>query len=324
MRRAAFALVACLTLGACSGTAESAADYPSRAIDYVVPFAAGGSTDIAARAAADALSGELDVPVNVINKPGADQIIGTDSVRTADPDGYTLLADGAGSSSIQGLLPYVPYPWDDRTFVARFAQGPHVYVVGGDSPYRDFDAVVAAAREDPERFTVGWIGGSSTSDFATLQFLASSGIDAGKVRRVPFRSSGEVMRAVAAGDIDFGAGGASSAFSLAGTGKLRAVAVTGDTPVDELPDTPTTTSLGHPELDMRYWVGVSAPPGLPGDITGKLADAVAAIAEQDDVVARLRAVGLEPAVLTGEDLRTAIGREKDRFTTLSDQVGVAG
>ena len=132
------------------------------------------------------------------------------------------------------------------------------------------------------------------------------------------------MRAGAAGDIDFGAGGASSAFSLAGTGKLRAIAVTGDTPVDELPDTPTTASLGHPELDMRYWVGVSGPPGLPRDITGKLADAVAAIAERDDVVARLRAVGLEPAVLTGEDLRTAIRREKDRFTTLSDQVGVAG
>ncbi|MBK1783244.1 tripartite tricarboxylate transporter substrate binding protein [Prauserella cavernicola] len=322
--RAAAALCAAALLTSCAADAETAGTYPSRSIDYVVPFAAGGSTDIAARAGAEALSDELGVPVNVVNQPGADQIIGVSTVRTSEADGYTLLADGAGSSSIQGLLPYVPYDWTDRTFVAKFAEGPHVYVVGGDSPYQDFDAVVEAARSDPENFTVGWIGGSSTSDFATLQFLAGNDIDAAKVKRVPFRSSGEVMRAVAAGDIDFGAGGASSAFSLAGTGKLRPIALTGTQPIDKLEGVPSTAELGHPELDMQYWVGVSAPPGLPRDLTGKLADAVATIAEDDAVVDQLSAVGLAPAVLTGEELRTDINREKDRFATLSEQIGVAG
>jgi tripartite-type tricarboxylate transporter receptor subunit TctC len=322
--RAAAVLLAGALLASCAAREEPVDSYPSRAIDYVVPFSAGGSTDIAARAGAEALSDELGVPVNVINKPGADQIIGVGSVRSAAPDGYTLLADGAGSSSIQGLLPYLPYDWADRTFVAKFAEGPHVYVVGGDSPLRDFDAVVAAAKADPDDFTVGWIGGSSTSDYATLQFLAGNGIDAARVRRVPFRSSGEVMRAVAAGDIDFGAGGASSAFSLSTTGKLRAIALTGDTHVDKLPGVPTTVELGHPDLDMQYWVGVSGPPGMSAALTGKLADAVGTIAEDPDVVRQLAAVGLSPAVRTGDALRAEIHDETTRFTALSERIGVAG
>lgn len=322
--RAAAALLAGALLTSCAARGEPVADFPSRAVDYVVPFSAGGSTDIAARAAAEALSGELGVPVNVINKPGADQIIGVSAVRAAAPDGYTLLADGAGSSSLQGLLPYLPFDWADRTFIAKFAEGPHVYVVGGDAPFQDYDAVVAAAKADPDDFTVGWIGGSSTSDYATLQFLSGNGIDAARVKRVPFRSSGEVMRAVAAGDIDFGAGGASSAFSLSTTGKLRAIALTGDTHVDKLPGVPTTAELGHPDLDMQYWVGVSGPPGMPAELTGKLADAVSSIAEDPDVVAQLAAVGLVPAVLTGDELRTDIHDEMDRFASLSQRIGVAG
>lgn len=324
LARALAAVCAGALLTSCAAGAEPASDYPSRAIDYVVPFSAGGSTDIAARAAAEALSDELGTPVNVVNKPGADQIIGVSSVRAAEPDGYTLLADGAGSSSIQGLLPYVPYDWRDRSFVAKFAEGPHVYVVGGGSSYRDFDDAVAAARSDPENFTVGWIGGSSTSDYATLQFLASSGIDAAKVKRVPFSSSGDVMRAVAAGDIDFGAGGASSAFSLAETGELRVIAVTGDDRVSEFGDVPTTAELGHPDLDMQYWVGVSAPPGLSDDLTSRLGDAVGAIAKRPAVVDSLDAVGLAPAVVTGPELRAEVDREKKRFTELSERIGVAG
>ncbi|OZM79422.1 tripartite tricarboxylate transporter substrate binding protein [Pseudonocardia sp. MH-G8] len=322
--RAVAVLLTGMLLASCAAQDEPIGSYPSRSIDYVVPFSAGGSTDIAARAAAEALSDELGVPVNVINKPGADQIIGVSSVRSAAPDGYTLLADGAGSSSIQGLLPYLPYDWSDRTFVAKFAQGPHVYVVGGDAPFQDYDAVVAVAKADPDHFTVGWIGGSSTSDYATLQFLAGNGIDAARVKRVPFRSSGEVMRAVAAGDIDFGAGGASSAFSLHTTGKLTAIALTGDTHVDKLPGVPTTVELGHPDLDMQYWVGVSGPPGIPAGLTGKLADAVGAIAEDPDVAAQLAAVGLSPTVRTGDALRAEIHDETNRFTALSERIGVAG
>lgn len=322
--RSIAALCTVSVLASCAAEAEPARSYPSRSIDYVVPFSAGGSTDIAARAAADALAGELDTQVNVVNKPGADQIIGVSTVRESEPDGYTLLADGAGSSALQGLLPYVPYPWNDRTFVAKFAEGPHVYVVGGNSGYHDFDDVVTDAREDPENFTVGWIGGSSTSDYATLQFLDEAGIDAAKVKRVPFNSSGDVMRAVAAGDIDFGAGGASSAFSLSRTGELKPIALTGDEPVSELPDVPSTAELGHPDLDMQYWVGISAPTGLPADITNKLADAVRAIAEDPAVVDALDAVGLVPAVRTGSELRTDVQDEKERFTNLSERIGVAG
>ncbi|GAB3473898.1 tripartite tricarboxylate transporter substrate binding protein [Nocardiopsis coralliicola] len=320
LRSAAVVGAALILTTSCSEASEPPEEYPSRAVEYVVPFAPGGATDIAARAAADALSAEIGVPVNIVNQPGADQIIGVDNVRRADPDGYTLLADGAGSSSIQGLLPYVPYDWKDRTFIARIASGPHAYVVGGNSEYQDLGDALDAAREVPENFTVGWIGGSSTSDFATVQLLTAHDIDVTKVRRVPFESSGDVMRAVAAGDIDFGAGGASSTFTLQESGELRAVAVTGDERMEELPDAPTTAELDLPEVDMPYWVGVSGPAGMDDNLANVIADLVTVLAEQDAFAGQLESVGMEPDVVTGKELRDAVAEESDEFSGLYDEI----
>ncbi|GAB2887973.1 tripartite tricarboxylate transporter substrate binding protein [Streptomyces mayteni] len=322
--------LAVLAATALAGTAcapqddAAAADYPSRAIDLIVPFAAGGATDIAARAVATALSDDLGVPVNVVNQPGANQITAVNTVRSAGADGYTLLADGAGSSSLQSLLPDVPYDWQDRAFVGRAASGAHVYAVPGDSEYADLQDVVEAARANPGGFSVGWIGGTSTSDYATLQFLEAAGVDPAEVRRVPFQGSGDVMQAVAAGDIDFGAGGASATFALAGSGDLRVLASTGAEPLERLPDVPLTGDLGLSELDVQFWVGLSGPSGLPDPVADRLGEALTRIGEDPEFGETLASIGMIPDVRDGDATAQAADEEAGLFAELDARLGDAG
>ncbi len=301
----------------------SSEDYPTRAIDYIVPFAAGGATDIAARAIATALSDELGVPVNVINQPGANQVTAVNTVRSAEADGYTLLADGGGSSSLQSLLPDVPYDWTDRTFVGRAVGGSHVYAVPGDSGHQDLQDVIDDARSDPGDFRVGWIGGTSTSDYATLQFLDAAGIDPADVRRVPFQGSGDVMQAVAAGDIDFGAGGASATFGLAQSGDLRVLATTGEERLEQLPDTPTATDLGMPELDIEYWVGVSGPSELSEDVVVRLSRAIRQIVDDPEVAEQVAAIGMYADSRSPAATTRAAEEEAAIFDGLADRLGGA-
>jgi tripartite-type tricarboxylate transporter receptor subunit TctC len=312
--------LACLGLAACAPASTSASDYPQRPIELVVPFEAGGSTDIAARVLSESLADELGVPVNVVNKPGADQISGVEYVRSSAPDGYTLLADGAGSSSLQAMLPNLPYAWKDRTFATRVLVGPHVYAVGSQSPADSIQEVVDQARANPADFSIAWLGGASTSDYALLQLLVNGGVDVSKIKRVPFESSGDTMTAAAAGDVDLAAGGASSAFALADSGDLRVLAITGDKPVEQLPDVPTTQQLGMPELDILYWVGISGPPELPQAVTDRINKSIRSLVDDPAFQKKIRGIAMRPALLTGADLEHSVAQEAQTFKELAAQL----
>ena len=303
-----------------SQSTEEEAGYPSRAIELVVPFDAGGATDIAARLLADSISNKLDQPVNVVNRPGADQITGVQSVVNATPDGYTLLADGAGSSSLQSLLDNLPFAWDDRSFVVRALVGPHAYAVGNDSNAADLEGLVAEIKKDPGSYRVAWLGGSTTSDYALLQLMDEAGIDPESVKRIPFESSGDAMTAAAAGDVDLAVGGVSATFSLADSGKLRVLAVTSQDRVEQLPDVPTTEEAGMPALDITYWVGLSAPPGLSDGTTATLVDTVRGVVDSDEFAAKAQKIAMTPEVMDGEEFRTFVHDEAATFQDLSEQL----
>lgn len=327
IRWSALLALPCVLIAACapqSASTSSGEDYPQRAIELVVPFEAGGSTDIAARVLGDNLSNQFDAPVNVLNKPGADQITGVEYVLNADGDGYTLLADGAGSSSLQSLLDNLPFTWDDRTFIARALVGPHAYAVGKDSPAGDLQAVIAQAKQNPTQFRIAWLGGSSTSDFAMLQLLVEGGVDPTKVKQVPFQSSGEAMTAAAAGDVDLAVGGASSTFALSDTGDLKVLAVTGKDRVKQLPDVPTTAEAGMPALDILYWVGVSGSPELPQDVEDTLADAIGQAVKDEQFIDKATGIAMTPDLLTGKAFETFVHQEAKTFQDLSAKLSGDG
>lgn len=296
--------------------------YPTKAIEYVVPFPAGGGTDVAARVIAKALSKELDVPVNVTNKPGGNQIPGVLSVLSSPPNGYTLLADGSASSSLHTLIKDLPYKMEDRAFVTRIMISPQAYIVSGKSPWNSMQEVIDAAKRDPGSFTWTWLGGNSTTDFSLLQFFDVTAIDILKTKRVPFQGSGPGVQAVAGGHVLFGGGGASAMFSLYRSGNIKILAVTGSKRLSMLPDVPCTKEIGLASLDVMFWVGISGPKGLPKPIVDKLAGVGKKIAEDPQVVKKLEAVGAYPSYMGPEELSKQVFKEAEVFKALAAKMGI--
>lgn len=307
---------AALVLAACGGDDE--ADYPTESIDLTIPFGAGGATDLAARAMAEGLAGELGQPVNPTNREGANQITAISHVTQAQPDGYTLLADGGGSSTLQSLLEDLPYEWDNRTFIARVASGSHVYAVGSGSGIENMDDLVETIQADPSSFSVAWIGGTSTSDFATLQLLDEIGVDAEEINLVPFTGTGDAMQAAAAGDVDLAAGGSSAVAALYSSGDLLPLALTGEDP--NFPEIPLTEDEGYPELDMIYWVGLSGPADMPDEVVDLLADTLSDLESNEEMVNSFETLGMTVEVVTGDELDDYIENEAATFASLDDLV----
>jgi tripartite-type tricarboxylate transporter receptor subunit TctC len=295
--------------------------YPTKTIEYVVPFPAGGGTDVVARVIAKALSKELGVSVIVTNKPGGNQIPGIMSVLSSFSDGYTLLADGCGTSSLQTLIKDLPYKMEERTFIARIMMSPHAYIVNGKSPWNSLQDVIGAVKQDPGSFTWTWHGGKTTTDFSLLQFFDLAGIDISKTKRVPFQGTGPSSQAVAGGHVLFGSGGASAMFSLASSGNLKVLAVTGSERLSKLPGVPSCKEIGMASLNVAFWVGISGPKGLPQPIVDKLVRVSKKITEDPQVIKDLDAVGAYPSYVAADKLSQEVVKEAEVFRALASKAG---
>ena len=297
------------------------AKYPAKAIEYVVPLPPGGGSDLGARTVAKALSKELGVPVNVVNKPGGNQITGTKSVMDAKNDGYTLIADGASQGSLHVLQKNLPYKLEDRTFVARVMSAPHAFYVSGNSPWNSLSDVVAAAKANPEEFSWAWAGGNTTTDFVLLQFFKEAGIDIEKTKRIPTAGAGKTVVAVAGNHISFGSGGASAVFSLAKSGDIKVLAITGNKRLSQIPNVPTTMEAGFPKVDLNWWIGVSGPKNMPKEVVDKLAAAAKKVSESPEVLTELSNIGAYPDYLGPAETRAYVLKEAEMFKELAPKVG---
>ena len=300
---------------------SNSAKYPAKSIDYVVPLPPGGGTDVGARVIGKALSKELGVPVNIVNKPGGNQIPGTASTLTARADGYTLLADSASFGSLHTLAQNVPYKLEDRTFVARIMSAPHAFFVNGQSPWNSLEEVIAAAKKDPGSFSYTWLGGSTTTDFSMLQFFSAAGIDISKLKRIPYQGAGKAVEAVAGNHVAFGAGGASAVFSLAKSGDLKVLAVTGSKRLPQLAQVPTTAELGLSSVDLTFWVGISGPKSLPKEVVEKLSAAAKKVADDPEVAKEFEAIGAYPDYMGPDQLCDYEFKEAAMFKNLSEKTG---
>ena len=279
-----------------------AKDWPAKPINLIVPWATGGSTDIAARIIAPKLSKILEVPVQVINKAGGSGIIGTLEAIKAPPDGYTLLMDCNGTSSIQfAWADNLPYKPEERTYVARAMYTPEGVAVPASSPWKTVEDLMNTIRTNPS--TVRWstIGGTGLPDALTGQLRAAftaKGLDLSKTRVVSYKGSGEVVIAIAGGHVDIAFFSPSVASSLLSAGKLRILAVAGDQRYKGWPNVPSTAELGMPSVNLVWWGGVCAPPGLPAGISKTISDAVRDTVRDPEVIAHLDKLGFVPGYQT--------------------------
>jgi len=297
-----------LALPGWQGQARAAA-YPAKGIDVIVPFAPGAGTDLMGRVVAEALAKRWKSPVNVVNKPGGNTVIGVAEMMRSKPDGYTLLVDSPGSSSMQMGMTDLPYKVENRVFVARAATSPMAVVVPQNSPWKSLKDVVEAAKKDPASLSWTSLGGASGVDLVMRQFFAAAGIDVTKAKMVTYPGAAPAVNAVAGGHVQLGAATAGSVLALVSGGNMRAIAVTSPERVKDLPDVATTGQQGFAAVNVVYWIGFSGPPGLPAQVVQAWAEAMPEVLKEPDVLAKLARITSGPAFLGPEEFKRFIQSE---------------
>lgn len=254
---------------ACMTTLATAQNYPTKVVRIVVPFPAGGVTDIIARGIASELSQIWRQTVIVENKPGANAIIASASVAKAAPDGYTILMVNASSlSSNQYLFTTLPYdPVRDFTPVVNIVASILVLVGTPSLKANTLQEFIAEAKARPGDMTYGSFGLGSAPHLSTEEFSATAGV---KLNHIPYKGIADVIPAVMGGQIDVALSSVSPVLNLIRTGKLKAFAYGNPTRSRVLPDTPTFDELGVP-LETRTWFGFAVPAGTPKAVVDKIA-----------------------------------------------------
>jgi tripartite-type tricarboxylate transporter receptor subunit TctC len=294
-------LGAALLLPALAGAAD---DYPTRPIRMVVPFGAGGTSDVVARLIAAKLTESLKQTINVEPKPGANGIIGTDIVAKAAPDGYTLLLTVASAQTLTPALYKLPFdPVKDFAPVSLVANLGGVFLVNANLPVRTMQEFAAEARKRPGRFSYG--AGTSLLRLIGEQLKQATGAD---ITMVPYKGTGPQLAAVVAGEVD------AVVDPFVGmphvkSGKVRPLAVLMNKRSPLLPDVPTFEEAGIKGIALDSWAAVLAPAGTPAEIVAKLSSEIARIVALPDVRERLAALNYDPVGSTPAELARTIDAE---------------
>lgn len=306
-----------LSLASASVGAQTA--YPAQAIKFIVPYAAGGSSDTRSRQLAQKLSDSLGVPVVVDNKPGASGNIGTSQIATAKPDGYTIGLGNFAPLAVNKALYTMPFdPARDLAPVALIELGPMALGVNDKSPYANPAALIEDAKRNPEKLNYASTGAGSASHLSTELFKEQAGMNA---THVPYRGGAPAVNDLIAGNVDFYIE-LPSLFLPHTTGanpRLKMLAVAADKRVPGLPDVPTFKELGLPEMVVSNWFGVVAPAGTPPDVIKTLNEHINRALQDKAYRDVVESQGGEVAGGTPEQFSAFIADESARWTQLISQ-----
>ncbi len=263
-------------------TAAIAQAYPSKPVTMIVPFAAGGSTDLLARQIGAKISGPLGQPVIVENRGGAGGALGANLVAKAAPDGYTLLMGVSGSNAISAALRSdLPYdPVKDFAPISLVVSSPLVLVVNANSNFKSVKDVIDYAKAKPSTFTHGSPGIGTSMHMAGELFGLEAKV---KLEHVPYKGSAAALQDLLGGQIDSMFGDLLVVLEHVKSGRLRALGVTSLTRHPMLPDTPTVAEAALPKYEATSWQGVFAPAGIPEPIRTRLYQEVSKALAADDL-----------------------------------------
>lgn len=280
------ACLSIMALGA-TGTHAQQSTYPNKPITFIVPYTAGGATDILARLMAQKFSESWKVPVVVENKPGAGGTIGNQTVVKATPDGYTVLV--AITALVQQIdLMKLPYdPLKDLTPITRIATSTSILAVPMDTPANNVKELVALVKKNPNKFSYGTYGPGTSSHLQGAVFSTQNGLD---LLHVPFKGASPLITAMLGNQV-------SMAFFDAGSSrpqlpKFKPLGVTGTQRLAWLPDVPTLKEQGQVMFEPQGWFGFLMPPATPKPIVDKFAKEAIRILAEPDVKKRIEDMGL--------------------------------
>ncbi|HXL30300.1 MAG TPA: tripartite tricarboxylate transporter substrate binding protein [Bradyrhizobium sp.] len=285
------ALICCLLIAAFAATPNaSAVDYPVRPIKLVVPYAAGGPTDVLGRLVADYLGRDLKQAVIVENKPGAQGAIGAEAVARADPDGYTLFV-AAGSIIVLNPMLYKKLSYDpvkDFRMLALVTDLPVVMEVHPSVPAKTVAEFVAYAKQNPGKLNFGSAGTGGTIHLAGEMFKQMAGIE---MTHVPYKGAGPALTDLLSGNIQVMFDSMGTALPPVKAGLLRPLGVSSTQRSPDLPDVPTIAESGYPDYAVSVWYGIVAPSKLPDEIAQKISASLDRALNDDTFRASLEKIG---------------------------------
>ena len=303
-RRCMLAALAALPLAAW-------ADWPERPITIVVPAAAGGTTDIAARVMAERMGKDLGTAIVVENKGGGGGSIGTAQVARAKPDGYTLLMGNIGPIAINfSLYKQLSYKDSDLRGITNVISVPNILVVHADSPVRSVQDLVALAKT--RRLNVSTSGVGQSPHMSSEMFRQKAGID---VTLVPFPGAAPAVTALLGQQVDFMIDNLPSSMPHIKSGKFRALAITSGTRAAQLPDVPTMTEAGVP-MQVTAWFGLLAPAGTPDALVDRLQQSARKAMQTPEVRQRFADLGGVPGGETPAEYDTFIAQERKSWAQI--------
>jgi tripartite-type tricarboxylate transporter receptor subunit TctC len=321
---AAAALLASIAVTAVCGTSQSAAAadaYPSRRITLVIPYPAGGATDVLGRLLANKLTEAWKTTVVVENKSGGGGVVGNDFVAKAQPDGYTVLLAITQIIQAPSLVQKLPYDvFKDLTPVTQVALSTIVLVVPEQQPFKSVKELVEYAKANPGK-PYGTFGNATTSHLYGELLKKVANIE---MTHVPYRGSAPLTNDLLNNTVTSAFQDLTTASAQIKAGKLRALAVGGERRRKAMPDVPTMGELGYPGFEIEGWLGVFVPAATPKEIVKKLSDELARIVASPEGIAGIETLSLVPVGGSPEDFEKAARRDLDKWADVVKQTGVKG
>lgn len=303
-----------LALGLSSGSAM-AQSWPTRAISLIVPFPAGGTTDVLARAIGLELSKSLGQPVIVESKPGAGATLGADFVAKSKADGHTLLMGAVHHTIATSVYKKLPYDFQkDFAPVSTVALVPNVLVINpAVTPVKSAQELVAYAKATPGKLAFGSNGNGTAQHLIGSQFEVMGDVD---ILHVPYKGSGPLTTDLLGGQIAMSFDTITPVLSHIKAGKLRALAVTTNKRSSALPEVPTLDESGMRGFNLGTWFGILAPATTPKDIVAKLNAEVVRIVSSAEFRKKMEEIGAEPIGNTSEQMAKQIKDDTEKYAKL--------
>jgi len=293
--------------------------YPSKPLKMVVPYPPGGGTDGLGRIAAERLSEKLGQPIVVQNIGGASGTVGSETVRRADPDGYTILFNASLFVLGKTILPTCPYdPQTDFRAIAQAGEAPLVLLVNLNVPGTDYASTMAAIAKEPKKYFFALSSGGSAGHIATLAFLKRTGLP---LDTILYKGTAPANADLLSGNVQLFMDPWTVTLPLATSGKARGLFVTSKERTKLAPDIPTSAEVGLKDFNIASWYGVWAPKGTPDAVVDKLASAMADVSKDPAFLATTTGLGIVPTARGPAAFAAFIKSEVETNTALLKDAG---
>lgn len=318
-----------ISLAALAATAFAGAhaqQYPSKPITFIVPFGAGGDSDLSGRNLAQFVPKHLggDPTIIVVNRVGASGAIGSMAVKTAAPDGYTLLVARIATHAINPAMDTrLQYKWNDFTMLSLLELNPYVCVVKGDSPIRGMPQLVEQMRKEPGKLNFSTSGIGTIQNLGPQYFFTLAGLTKDHAVGIHYKSGGDVTTSLLGNQVQFACNNLTTILSHIKAGTLRAVMITTPERLKELPDVPTSRELGWPDMERIVgWTALMGPAGMPKDIVDRWVDALGKVAKDPDWLAGNAKLGGIPSIRSQADTEKFVREQYELYEGLATRLGI--